>query len=158
MKLILKQRMLSWFDSFDIYDEFGETAFVVKGKLSWGHLLEIYDNSGTNIGTIKEEIFRFLPQFCLYQHNHYLGKIKQELTFFNPTYTLDFNGWQVNGDLFLWDYNITDMHGRTVAIIEKQLFNWTDTYTIEILSPEDTLFALMVVLAIDCAKCSKGNG
>ena len=38
MKLWFKQRMFSWFDSYDIYDENGQTMFVVKGALSWGTL------------------------------------------------------------------------------------------------------------------------
>ena len=42
MKLLFKQRLFSWFDSYDIYDEAGNTAFVVKGELAWGHLLRIY--------------------------------------------------------------------------------------------------------------------
>ena len=38
MKLYFKQRMFSWFDSYDIYhmDENGAVAFTVEGKLSWG--------------------------------------------------------------------------------------------------------------------------
>lgn len=36
MKMLFKQRMFSWFDSYDIYDEYGNTLFVVKGQLSWG--------------------------------------------------------------------------------------------------------------------------
>ena len=35
MKLLFKQRLFSWFDSYDIYDEFGNTVYVVKGQLSW---------------------------------------------------------------------------------------------------------------------------
>ena len=46
MKLLFKQRMFSWFDSYDIYDESGNTVFVVKGELAWGHLLRIYDAQG----------------------------------------------------------------------------------------------------------------
>ncbi len=46
MKLLFKQRLFSWFDSYDIYDEAGETVFTVKGRLSWGHCLEIYDRFG----------------------------------------------------------------------------------------------------------------
>ena len=34
MKLLFKQRLFSWFDSYDIYDEAGNTAFVVKGELA----------------------------------------------------------------------------------------------------------------------------
>ena len=43
MRLLFRQRMFSWFDSYDIYDENGNTVYVVKGQLSWGHLLNIYD-------------------------------------------------------------------------------------------------------------------
>lgn len=35
MRLLFKQRFLSWFDSYDIYDEEGRTAYTVEGKLSW---------------------------------------------------------------------------------------------------------------------------
>ena len=44
MKLVLKQRLFSWFDSYDVCDEYGNAVFSVKGRLAWGHLLEIYDN------------------------------------------------------------------------------------------------------------------
>lgn len=42
MKLLFKQRMFSWFDSYDIYDENENTVYVVKGQLSWGHCLKIF--------------------------------------------------------------------------------------------------------------------
>ena len=45
MKLLFKQRFLSWFDSYDIYDEYGEVYFTVKGQLSWGHTFKIYDKN-----------------------------------------------------------------------------------------------------------------
>ena len=41
MKLLFKQRLFSWFDSYDIYDEAGNTVYVVKGQFSWGHKLAI---------------------------------------------------------------------------------------------------------------------
>ncbi len=40
MKLLFRQRFFSWFDSYDIYDEDGNTVYVVKGQLSWGTLPE----------------------------------------------------------------------------------------------------------------------
>ena len=43
MKLLFKQRLFSWFDSYDIYDEDGNSVYTVKGQLSWGHRLKIYD-------------------------------------------------------------------------------------------------------------------
>ena len=43
MKLLFKQRIFSWLDSYDIYDEKGETVYTVKGQLSFGHKLFIYN-------------------------------------------------------------------------------------------------------------------
>ena len=64
MKLLFKQRIFSWLDSYDIYDEKGETVYTVKGQLSFGHKLFIYNKYGEHIGTIKEEILTFFPTFC----------------------------------------------------------------------------------------------
>ncbi len=36
MKLLFKQRLFSWFDSYDIYAENGSVLYEVKGQLSWG--------------------------------------------------------------------------------------------------------------------------
>ena len=66
MKMLFKQRMFSWFDSYDIYDEYGNTLFVVKGQLSWGHCLRIFDAVGCPVGCGKEKIFTWMPQFELY--------------------------------------------------------------------------------------------
>ena len=46
MKLLFKQRFFSWLDSYDIYNEAGQTVYTVKGQLSWGHCLKIYDAQG----------------------------------------------------------------------------------------------------------------
>lgn len=155
MKLLFKQRMFSWFDSYDIYDESGQVAFTVKGRLAWGHLLEIYDAYGNHAGTLKEEIFHLRPQFSMYIGDRLIGQIRKEWTFFKPVFTLDCNGWQVTGDWTEWNYTVTDPYGQLVMHAEKQLFNWTDTYSIECFRPEDALVSLMIVLAIDAVKCSE---
>ena len=155
MKLLFKQRLFSWFDSYDIYDEAGNTLFVVKGQLAWGHCLKIYDAQGREIGTVKERILTFLPKFEMYFGDRYIGCISKEFTFFLPKYNIDCNGWHIDGDLFEWDYQILNSSGRPVANITKELWNWTDTYVIDVLDPQDALCALMLVLAIDAEKCSR---
>lgn len=66
MKLLFKQRMFSWFDSYDIYDENENTVYVVKGQLSWGHCLKIFDTEENELGTVKQEVLTWLPKFELY--------------------------------------------------------------------------------------------
>lgn len=157
MRLLFKQRFLSWFDSFDIYDEADNTVFTVEGRLAWGHKLEVMDAAGSHIGTVREEALAFLPRFALYIGEACVGEIKKEFTFFKPRFTLNCNGWEVEGDWFEWDYRVTDPAGRLVMTAQKELLHWTDTYIIDIERPEDTLLCLMIVLAIDAAKCSNGN-
>lgn len=157
MKLLFKQRMFSWFDSYDIYDEYGEIKYIVKGQLSWGHLLKIYDRNNQEVGYIKERILTFLPKFEIYVKDNYLGCINKEFSFFTPKYNIDFNGWHIEGNWLEWDYNILDYNGQTIANISKQLFNWTDTYVIDVQDSSDALYALMLVIAIDAEKCSRRN-
>ena len=33
MKLLFRQRFFSWLDSYDIFDEYGNTAYQVEGRL-----------------------------------------------------------------------------------------------------------------------------
>ena len=159
MKLYFKQRMFSWFDSYDIYhmDGNGTVAFTVEGKLSWGHCLHILDPMGQHIATVQQQVFTFLPKFDLYIGEQCVGTIRKEFTFLRPSFTLDFNGWQVEGDWFEWDYDIRSARGARVATISKQLFRWSDTYVIDVADPNHALCALMVVLAIDAEKCSRNS-
>ena len=157
MKLLFKQRFFSWFDSYDIYNEAGQTVYTVKGQLSWGHCLKIYDARGVEVGTVKERIFTFLPKFEMYLGETCVGCISKEFTFFRPKFNIDCNGWQMEGDWFEWDYQITDHAGRSVATVTKELWNWTDTYVIDVNDPADALCALMLVLAIDAEKCSRSD-
>lgn len=157
MKLLFKQRFFSWFDSYDIYHEDGSTAFTVEGKLSWGHRLEIYDPEHFYLGRIQEEVFTLLPRFVLYEGENRIGLLQKEFTFFKPRFSLDCNGWEVNGDFMGWDYQVTDGAGRFIMSASKELFHLTDTYVIDVPDPENALLALMIVLAIDAAKCSQGS-
>lgn len=157
MKLLFKQRMFSWFDSYDVYNEESEVLYIVKGELAWGHLLRVYDENGNEVGMLKEKVFTFLPKFEIYKGNQCIGSIKKEFTLLKPRFNIDFNGWQIKGDWFEWDYQILDSNSRLVATISKELWNWTDTYTIDVVNEKDAVYALMIVLAIDAEKCSRNN-
>ena len=137
MKLLFKQRLFSWFDSYDIYDEFGNTVYVVKGQLSWGHKLVIYDADGNEIGMVVQRVLTFLPKFEIYKKGTYIGCLSKEFSFLMP------------------HYNILDQRGYSVAGVSKELFHMTDTYVIQVNEPEYALDALMFVLAIDAEKCSR---
>ena len=157
MKLLFRQRFFSWFDSYDIYDETGNTVFTVEGKFSWGHKLHILDAGGQHIGTVKERVISLLPRFQIFYMDQYVGEIYKRWTFLRPRYTVELNGWDVQGDLLGWDYQVMDPHGRLVASISKKLFRLTDTYEIDVVNPPDALYVLMLVLAIDAEKSTQSG-
>ena len=75
MKLLFKQRFFSWFDSYDIYNEKGETVYTVEGKLSWGHKLHILNKHGEHIATVKQTLLTWMPRFELYQGETCIGSV-----------------------------------------------------------------------------------
>ena len=157
MRLTFKERLFTWFDSYDIYDEDGNVMFEVRGELSWGHLLRVYDSHGREVGCVQEKILSFLPKFEIFRGNDYAGCIKKEFTFFMPSFNIDYRGWYVQGDFFEWDYTILNSANKKVATVYKELLHLTDTYIIDVRDSRDVLDVLMLVLAIDAEKCSRKN-
>ena len=100
---------------------------------------------------VKEVVLAFLPRFQIFIQDQLIGEIRKEFTLFKPRFHLDFNGWQVEGDIFEWDYKVSS-GSETIMRASKRIWNLTDTYEIEIMKPENALFSLMIVLAIDAAK------
>ena len=64
MRLMIKQRVFAWTDTYDIYDEYGNPKYFVKTEFfNIGHHMHIYDMYDQEIGVIHQEIFHLLPVF-----------------------------------------------------------------------------------------------
>ena len=79
MRLLFKQRFFSWFDSYDIYDESGNTVYTVKGELAWGHRLRIFDASGSEVGLLQQKVMVLLPKFEMYEGEVHVPKLTAAL-------------------------------------------------------------------------------
>ncbi len=157
MKLLIKQRVFSWSDSYDIYDEAGNTKYFVKAEIfSFGHQLHVYDAYQNDIGFIRQKLFSFMPTFEIEMNGILKGQVKKEFSFLRPRYNVDFNGWYVEGDFLGWEYDVRK-GGNIIAHISKELFRWGDTYVINVKEAADELMAMMLVIAIDAANCSSNN-
>ena len=155
MKLILKEKILSILDSFNVYDENDDIYFKVKGKVALAHKTAIYDAKGREVGMVREKIIDILPNFLLYKDGEKVGTCRKKISVIRPKFEIDFNGWDIKGNWLEWDYSIVDKSGKTVAVISKKLLRLTDTYVIDVKDEADALDALMVVLAIDAEKCRR---
>ncbi|WP_310605473.1 LURP-one-related/scramblase family protein [Anaerosporobacter sp.] len=154
MRLLIKQRVFSWADSYDIYDEQGNVRYFVKAELiALGHQLHVYDCNRNEIGMIKQKLLTFMPAFEVEVGGRTVGRIRKQFTMFRPKYEIDFNGWRVEGDFFGWDYDVYSGNSQIIHI-SKEFFHWGDTYVIDIANPADELMGMMLVIAIDAANCS----
>ena len=156
MKLILKQKMFSLLDSFDVYGEDGSIAYKVKGELALAHKLKIYSPQGNELGEVNQKIISITPTFELYENGKKIGSIKKQLLkLFGSAYSIDALGWTAKGNFTERNYSIHDSNGNLVATIKKQLLNLTDTYVLDVANPQHALHVLMFVIAIDAEKCSE---
>ncbi|MFT4006639.1 MAG: hypothetical protein QM683_13835 [Lacrimispora sp.] len=157
MKLLIKQRVFSWTDSYDVYDEDGNRKYFVKAEfIALGHRLHVYDSSGSEVGMIKQRLITFLPAFDIEVGGATRGSIQKKFTLLRPKYDVDFNGWRAEGNFLGWDYDVYS-GSSSVVHITKEILHWGDTYVVDIVNPADELMGLMLVIAIDAANCTQ-NG
>ncbi len=156
-KLLIKQRVFSWGDKYDVYDRDGKPKYYVESELfTFGHKIHIYDyKTNREVAYISERVFTFLQRAEITVGGIPLGEITKEFTFFVPKYSIDYNGWTIDGDFMEWDYSIYDRNNSEIATISKELFRWGDTYSLTVENDSDEVTALVTVIAIDMMICSR---
>lgn len=158
MQLMIKQRVFSWSDTYDVFDEYGEAKYFVKAEFfSLGHRIHVYDKrTGAELGAIHQKLFTFLPTFEIVIDGQVRGTVRKKFTFFSQNYQVDYRGWDVEGDFLGWDYRVVQS-GMEVMSISKELFHWGDTYALRYDNPANELPGLLLVIAIDAANCSNDD-
>lgn len=108
---------------------------------SWFDSYDIYDEGGRTVFTVEGKLGWGHVLHVLDAGGRHVGTVREKvLTLFEPKFEI-FTGAD-----------------EYIGCITKELFNWTDTYSIDVVRPENALCALMLVLAIDAEKCSSNNG
>lgn len=155
MELQIKQRVFSWSDTYDVYDESGEARYYVEAEIfAFGHQIHVYDKrSGEKVGSIHQKLLTFLPEFEIVVGGRTVGTIRKEFSFLTPRYNVDFRGWDVEGDFLNWEYGVYQ-GSREVMRITKEWLTWGDTYVLRYDDIGDEIPGLLLVIAIDAVNCS----
>ena len=161
MQLHIRQRIFSWGDSYDVYDESGEARYEVRSALfSLGHQIHVYDKRADEtqdeVGCIRQKLFTLMPTFVIEIGGRTIGTIRKKFTFFRENYEVDYRGWDVEGDFLGWDYRVIQGNLEIMSIT-KEIWNWSDTYTLRYHNPSNEIPGLLLVLAIDAANCSHND-
>lgn len=158
MELMIKQRVFSWTDAYDVYDANGDARYFVKGAFfSLGHRIHIYDKvTRRELGRVQQRLLTLLPTFDIYVGGHCVGSVKKKFTLLAQNYLVDYRGWDVEGDFLGWDYRVTEGTMEVMSISKKWL-SWGDTYTLRYTNPTHELPGLLLVIAIDAANCDHND-
>jgi len=155
MKYIVKQKIFSLTDSFNIKDEYENNMFYVKKQLlSFGNKLRIFDLSGNELCYIEQKVFRFMPEYNIYIAGELTATVKKKFALFRN----DFEITSPLGDMYkiegnFWAHEFTILKGDIpVATISKKFFSLSDTYGVDIDDNEDqvTILALAIVIDMVC--------
>ena len=153
MKLMIKQRVLTWADTYDIYDEWGNKKYFVKAEaFKIGHNIHVYDIHNNEIALIEERFFSITPTYDIIVNGEKVGRIEKKFKFFDikPEYDVDFNGWHVKGDFPGWNYEVYQ-EKYAIIKIKKELLHWGDTYVVDFKNTADELYGILLVISIDAA-------
>ncbi len=155
MKLYIKQKVFSWRDRFNVWDEAGRERWYVEGELfSWGKKLHVTDAQGREAAFIQQKVWSFLPRYHVFVGGVQIAEIVKEFTFLRPRYSIAGLGWQIDGSFWEHDYTITQ-NGQPIVSIHKQWMTWGDCYELEIFDARNEIPTLAVTLAIDCVLASQ---
>ena len=129
----------------------------MEGEIfSWGKKLHLFDQQGNELAFIQQEVLTFLPKYHISKNDVEIAEVIKEFTFFKYEYTVNGPGWQVHGDFWDHEYEITD-GSQTIAAVSKEWMTWGDTYEICIGAGVDEVTALAVVLVIDACIAAEKN-
>lgn len=153
MRFVMKQKLFSLRDSFEINDENEALAFTAKSKFfSFRKSFQLKDANEQDVVAIKQQLLAIKPKFVFDNYQGQTALLKKHFfPLFSHKFTLYLNNKKVDitGNILGHEYQFS-MRGEIIAQVSKQWFSWSDTYGVDVLRAEDIWFVISSVIAIDC--------
>ncbi len=153
MRYLLKQRLISFGDDFNIKDEAGNDVYFVDGKaISIGDKLSFQDMTGTELAFIKQRILAWGRTYEIMRGGEVIAVVrKQPLALIHHRFTVTVSGapeLEAEGNFLDREYAIR-RGDSVVATVSKRWFSLSDSYGIEVDTAEDQVLILACAVVID---------
>ena len=150
MKLFIKQKVFSFKDKFNIFDERGEIKYTATGEIfTLGKKLHVTDAAGNEVIFIRQRLITFLPKYEITLGTGDAVEIVKKITFLRHEYAIPQWDITIKGDFFAHEYEVYKGNEK-IAHLSKEWFTFGDAYAIDIPDPRDELTALAAILVVDC--------
>ena len=100
MKLVLKEKVFTLKERFNVTDEQEQPLYSVEGKFfSWGHQFDVEDASGAHVAHIQQKVLALLPRYFITCDGMEEMELKGHINIIHPHYTLETpdGDWEVRG-------------------------------------------------------------
>ena len=155
--LYRKQHVFTLGERFTVYPEDGSEKYYVSGEfLSLPKTVHISSAGGAELEGISGRLFSFPVKYDFSAGGEEMTVCKR-ISFFCQSYRVEPIGWEIEGDFFAHEYEITD-DGGTVATVSKEWFTFGDAYRLRVMRDEDVLACLCALIVIDACIASSNNG
>jgi uncharacterized protein YxjI len=157
MRYHLRERAWSLTEAFVIRDDASHPVFEVKGKFFHiGDDLVMFDRrTHQELVHIKQRVLSLLPRYEIYRNGQHWATMHEQLRLFGERFKVEgSNGmmFHVNGDIWRWNFTITDASGQLMGNVSRQLSLFRDSYAVDVAPNVDAPFILALAIVIEMVK------
>ena len=157
MRYHIRERAWSLTEAFVVRDDAGNPVFEVRGKFFHiGDDLVMFDRySGQELVHIKQHILSLLPRYEIYRGGQLWADVHEQFRFFGERFKVEgANGitFHVDGDIWRWNFTVSDDQGNLLAQIGRQFSIFRDSYAVDVAPNVDAPFIIALAIVIEMVK------
>jgi uncharacterized protein YxjI len=157
MRYHLRERAWSLTEAFLVRDDTGNPVFEIRGKFFHigDDLLMVDRSTGQEVVRIKQRILSLLPRYDIYRNGQYWAGVHEQLRLFGERFKVTGeNGmvFHVDGDIWRWNFRVTDNYGNGLAHVSRQFSIFRDSYAVDVAPGVDAPFIIALAVVIELVK------
>jgi uncharacterized protein YxjI len=154
MRYHIRERAWSLTEAFVVRDESGNPVFEIRGKFFHiGDDLVMFDRySGQELVQIKQRVLSLMPHYEIYRGGQLWASMHEQFRLFGEQFKIEGpNGmiFHVQGDIWNWNFAVSDAYGNLMAQIGRQFSLFRDSYGIDVAQGVDAPFVIALAIVID---------
>ena len=157
MRFHIRERAWSLTEAFVVRDDAGQPVFEVRGKFFHiGDDLVMFDiRTGQELVHIKQRLLSLLPHYEIYRNGQLWASMHEQFRLFGERFKIEgANGmiFHVDGDIWNWNFSVSDDNGNLLAQIGRQFSLFRDSYAVEVAQGVDAPFVVALAIVIDMVR------
>jgi len=157
MRFHIRERAWSLTEAFVVRDDAGQPVFEVRGKFFHiGDDLVMFDiRTGQELVHIKQRVLSLLPHYEIYRNGQLWASMHEQFRLFGERFKIEgANGmiFHVDGDIWNWNFSVSDDNGNLLAQIGRQFSLFRDSYAVDVAQGVDAPFVIALAIVIDMVR------